>query len=110
MARSVILEVVPLFRLTLNVDEPPTWKSASNEATALAVSVTLTRSPVKVVPLAFQVCAKSSTGADAVSVPLLAVSARLNVMPLRLNAAISVVEPADAPTPIPSVGVPAKDP
>ncbi len=35
----------------------------------------MTRNAVKVVPLAFQVCAKSSTGADAVSgMPLLAVS------------------------------------
>ncbi len=41
---------------------------------AAAVSATVKRRPVKVVPLAFQVCARSSTGADAVSVPLLAVS------------------------------------
>ncbi len=44
------------------------------DAVALAVLVTLNRNPVNVTPLAFQVCAKSSTGALAASVPLLAVS------------------------------------
>jgi hypothetical protein len=41
---------------------------------ALAVLVSARFRPVKVVPLAFHVWLKSSTGADAVSVPLLAAS------------------------------------
>jgi hypothetical protein len=65
--------VVDSPRLIENACDPSRAKLKYALALALAVLVSARFSPVKVVPLAFQVCAKSSTGADAVIVPLLAV-------------------------------------
>jgi len=55
-----------------NLLEPPTCKSISRLPEAEAVSVTLTRKAVNVVPAAFQVCASVKAGELVVIVPLFA--------------------------------------
>ena len=60
--------------LTLKKLSAPTRRSIRREAALLAVLVKVAKIPVNVTPLLFQVCERSSTGALAVSVPLLAKS------------------------------------